>query len=543
MLNAHSRSCFNAQRNRTFIYHVVFNETEVRLFYFDHCGLMVSNWINYRSDPNVLIRMILLTCNSDSSAVGLDPAVKFREASGDDADTEKQQFERVYTLKIGDKDMELTVIALTWASNAISGRKTLCWRVKDKDDNVYILKECSRHVEREPAEWKLLEEVKGLEGVGQMVGYQVSQKISEMRSSIGMESPSELKDRERYFLLLEMYGYPIYHFSSRLQLLEALRDAVQGHWNLWKKKGVLHRDISKNNILLGNSDAAKGFRGVLIDLDLAIYTKRDKSLFEKDSRTGTHAFQSFIILSTQPHQARYAAPHDYLDDLESFFWVLIWLTMGYDVVDRQDYFSLTPTKQDVEDLKPFEARPSIAADRKHKILSKKKPRLADGWGATMQNMVSEMRRFLAERVEDKETARDERILLKQPFKHHPQPLLDPEIQTAAEADYPLFIGFIDEAIEKLRLAPYESSVSQVHADDSAETGDATVALGTKRARGPNNGDDEDSLGSKRSRGEGSRTQASTRIDFGRRSSESGHRRSPRLRAKRGSKSQVSKLRE
>lgn len=43
-----------------------------------------------------------------------------------------------------------------------------------------------------------------------------------------------------------------------------------GHLGLFKA-GILHRDVSVNNILLGRPGAVNGWRGVLIDLDMAIY--------------------------------------------------------------------------------------------------------------------------------------------------------------------------------------------------------------------------------------------------------------------------------
>lgn len=46
-------------------------------YYFDHCGAMVSEWMSFKEDPNVLIRMILLACNAERDMVGLDPAVSF----------------------------------------------------------------------------------------------------------------------------------------------------------------------------------------------------------------------------------------------------------------------------------------------------------------------------------------------------------------------------------------------------------------------------------------------------------------------------------
>ena len=43
-----------------------------------------------------------------------------------------------------------------------------------------------------------------------------------------------------------------------------------GHRSLWIEKGILHRDISANNILLGQDLSDIGNRGVLIDFDMSI---------------------------------------------------------------------------------------------------------------------------------------------------------------------------------------------------------------------------------------------------------------------------------
>ncbi|KAF8652269.1 hypothetical protein AX16_004485 [Volvariella volvacea WC 439] len=67
------------------------------------------------------------------------------------------------------------------------------------------------------------------------------------------------------------------------------------HQELWQAE-VLHRDIRVNNTLMGPEDAEPGFRGVLIDLDLAISTTRQDNLAGVDYRTGTRAFQGLHLL-------------------------------------------------------------------------------------------------------------------------------------------------------------------------------------------------------------------------------------------------------
>lgn len=64
-----------------------------------------------------------------------------------------------------------------------------------------------------------------------------------------------------------------------------------GHRSVYSN-GVLHRDISCNNILIVPSDE-RDKRGMLIDLDYAkIRDGRDKKELHDDERTGTMVFMS-----------------------------------------------------------------------------------------------------------------------------------------------------------------------------------------------------------------------------------------------------------
>ncbi|KAF9053319.1 hypothetical protein BJ165DRAFT_1318702, partial [Panaeolus papilionaceus] len=326
------RACFNSQRHRTFVYVVMMNQEEVGLYYFDHCGGMLSKWIPYRENLDVLVRMILLTCNPERNLVGLDPTVSFVPIPSTDSTSTPpapRQYQRKICIDIGKGDMDLTVLGLTWSSNAIHGRKTICWKVKDEQGNEFMLKECSRSVCRSPTEWELLEHINkhapNITGVGKMVGYMRSFKVSDLRKGTRMDMPENFRDRERYFILLEQHGLPIAQFQDPMQFLRAFRDR---HMQLWEI-GILHRDISLNNVLLGKDGASNGNRGMLIDLDLGLFIETVTSHYGIDSRTGTYAFQSYMVLSNT-EEDQYQFPHNHLDDLESFFWVLIWVTMAYE---------------------------------------------------------------------------------------------------------------------------------------------------------------------------------------------------------------------
>lgn len=59
---------------------------------------------------------------------------------------------------------------------------------------------------------------------------------------------------------------------------------LSGYQALYKK-GILHRDISVNNVLIGKPGAPIPNRGVIIDLDMAIELDRTNSLFDVDFKT------------------------------------------------------------------------------------------------------------------------------------------------------------------------------------------------------------------------------------------------------------------
>ena len=95
-----------------------------------------------------------------------------------------------------------------------------------------------------------------------------------------------------------------------------------GHESLYDAK-ILHRDISLGNILL-DEDERDGF---LIDLDLAIDLARLEAS-GAPGKTGTKVFMAIGLLLDD-------GPHTFMHDLESFFWVLLWICVHCDDDDEE----------------------------------------------------------------------------------------------------------------------------------------------------------------------------------------------------------------
>lgn len=103
--------------------------------------------------------------------------------------------------------------------------------------------------------------------------------------------------------------------SAIRELFTALRDAIKAHRSLYLKGNILHRDVSENNIIITNPDETGGFTGMLIDLDLAKVLGSGRS--GARHQTGTMEFMAIEVLR--------GIDHTYRHDLESFFYVLLWI--------------------------------------------------------------------------------------------------------------------------------------------------------------------------------------------------------------------------
>ncbi|KAA8902846.1 hypothetical protein FN846DRAFT_920128 [Sphaerosporella brunnea] len=122
-------------------------------------------------------------------------------------------------------------------------------------------------------------------------------------------------------LVMAPVGRAIDTFTTITELLEAMRDAIRGHRTLYNTHRILHRDVSLFNILI-DDDPSRAGKGLLIDLDLAIRRERIGTT-GASHRTGTQDFMAPALFRNQPHSFRH--------DLESFFYVLLWIATFYTV--------------------------------------------------------------------------------------------------------------------------------------------------------------------------------------------------------------------
>lgn len=110
--------------------------------------------------------------------------------------------------------------------DSIRGRATTCWRVEDPDTREELVIKDSWRPDDHTAEYELLELVKGITGVVQMVSHESSRR--ETKDLRCASTTGQYKNRVYERVIMKAYGGPLESFKTVLQLLCAIRDAIAG---------------------------------------------------------------------------------------------------------------------------------------------------------------------------------------------------------------------------------------------------------------------------------------------------------------------------
>ncbi|TBU54133.1 hypothetical protein BD310DRAFT_828649 [Dichomitus squalens] len=137
------------------------------------------------------------------------------------------------------------------------------------------------------------------------------------RTSAGALLQSNPLPRGHYRILLKEVCRPLSDFEDYQDLAMVIGDALSAHRDAWEKAGVLHRDVSYNNILIyvTKNDEGKDIHvGLLVDWDLSKYKEYMVPGFgpRQPDRTGTWYFRSAV---SQRYPRK---PYAVSDDIESF---------------------------------------------------------------------------------------------------------------------------------------------------------------------------------------------------------------------------------
>ncbi|KAJ7091938.1 hypothetical protein B0H15DRAFT_906019 [Mycena belliarum] len=149
------------------------------------------------------------------------------------------------------------------------------------------------------------------------------------------EGGVDLQERFHSRTLSEDVGTSLENYTSTLALVRALCNAIRGHQTAFEA-GVLHRDVSVGNIHISETD----FLGFLHDWDCSEFTPeglarfhelspdRSPNIFDQSLKmTGTYPFLALDLLNAR--RKGVMRQHECKHDLESFYWVLIWVLLRH----------------------------------------------------------------------------------------------------------------------------------------------------------------------------------------------------------------------
>ncbi|KAJ2121500.1 hypothetical protein IW147_004240, partial [Coemansia sp. RSA 720] len=127
-------------------------------------------------------------------------------------------------------------------------------------------------------------------------------------------------------IVMSPVGEPIHNLKSIDELIVVVGDVMAAHSAIAKRCGLLHRDLSVNNIMFHRDK--NGVRGMLIDFDNACrITDMEKT--EQPDCVGTLPFMSIGNLELSN------VKRTVLDDWESLIYILCWLgTVGINQADQ-----------------------------------------------------------------------------------------------------------------------------------------------------------------------------------------------------------------
>ncbi|KAJ7603017.1 hypothetical protein DFH06DRAFT_1022847, partial [Mycena polygramma] len=168
---------------------------------------------------------------------------------------------------------------------------------------------------------------------------------------------TEDQDRRHTRSLLTPVGISLKHFPSSTALVSALEAAVKHH-EIAYKAGVMHRDVSEGNVMF-EEETMEGF---LVDWDYAEFTEEGWNNFKEwfpdraendlyadvnkslKDLTGTYPFMAIEL------HKKGDTLHTISHDMESFYWLLIWMILRYTAHTHEDKDLACHKLFEVEDL-------------------------------------------------------------------------------------------------------------------------------------------------------------------------------------------------
>ncbi|KAI0935015.1 hypothetical protein AcV7_003931 [Taiwanofungus camphoratus] len=263
--------------------------TTVKLWYGDRMGIVQSEAFDFREEPHLLLLSVAAITFADHLRMGICPFVKFPTTAYDSYMGVKLELEDGLALNLSKEPLPKLKILIDNERKVATdfgavGRGTTIVPVKTtgtsaklfgREDLVAKLAWPSAEREAEDNFVRIIR-CKLKEHAPQYLDHVVDMKCSLTGTMAEMGLPrARMEDLspfdERVFRLMVMKRYEPLHLVNGVDEFKLVFvDVVRAHHWVWETAGVLHRDVSANNIMFyrgGNDNRAMG---VLCDWDLAM---------------------------------------------------------------------------------------------------------------------------------------------------------------------------------------------------------------------------------------------------------------------------------
>ncbi|KAF5341175.1 hypothetical protein D9611_006063 [Ephemerocybe angulata] len=331
-LGVYIRQIFLHQPNRRYCRALIITESKFRLFHYDRSGAFFTQALSIHRHAATFVRLVVGLSSYNEKDLGLDTNFRWKIVDG------RKSAGTISTLNAEGKMVKYTLdmdYTSTFIQHTIRGRGTMHWYATGKKGARVLIKDSWRSDGR-TAEDTLLAQAANIPGVVQRIAFE--DHISQTKDY----RPEGFKDDDFINctlarVILKCPGPSLLHFSSQIEAIETLRDAIKNsllkihvidltaHCNLLTNE-ILHRDITIENILIVKDVKPERFRCNILGLDMALVPKAKLSLA---ARTGLRLFMSVALLRDAAAYRMSEAVHDYLDDLEAFLYILYKLLYGF----------------------------------------------------------------------------------------------------------------------------------------------------------------------------------------------------------------------
>ncbi|KAI5894629.1 uncharacterized protein SCHCODRAFT_02746174 [Schizophyllum commune H4-8] len=285
--------------------------------YYDRAGCVLSGVHGIHENPDLFIRVIMGLTLVGKPYDGKDTSIVTRDG---------RRF-----VTIGGFDYE--ILETLSSSHGVCGSGTICWRCRRSgSDEDFFVKNTWAEKTLDHTEGDLLTRAMGVANIPKLVceervlrpDGQAWTTTSVRSLAAGPERwsiVSNLPQLELRRLVMRPCAVPLSYFSSKVELVSSLRDAVVAHEALYPKYGILHCDIKEDNIMLHGSLPRR--RGLLVNFDRADCASESHPVVLERPKSSI-PFTACDMLQVPRFEA-----HGVRHDLESFLYVIMFICTKY----------------------------------------------------------------------------------------------------------------------------------------------------------------------------------------------------------------------